>query len=338
MRLFVSKAFLFAVVLLVGTEVGARVFFGRRFSGRFEYGYNPDSGFRDLKDGSVKLVRAGGRRFFPQQFDRIPQKGVCRIMVVGDSVPRGPSVSESYASRVAANLTQDGIPCEGWNLCLPGNGVRRNQIVLKRALQYRPDVVILHLNDSNEFEDEREWLRAQQARSPTPENWIRKSVIVAGVHEAKTEQAYWKWIPEQIRLRNMATDADAKVKTLLAGDKAEEWRGRVKTVFQESVALAKASGAFVLIVSQARTSGGASQGLALSDEGLDDLAVSLKAEGVGHISMKKTFLSLPFQDFFQDASHLNSMGHQILAEEIRNMLTSSACSVIRLECRSQLRR
>jgi len=308
-----SKAFLFCLALLLGSEAIARSFFARRFHGRFEYGYNPDSGFRETSDGLVKLVRAGGRRFFPQQFTIYPKPGVLRILVVGDSVPRGANLKESYVQQAATFISAAGTPAEGINLCLGGNGVRRNRIVLERALHYHPDLVILHLNDSNEFEDEREWRRAESSASWAPKNWLRKSSIIAGIHEAKTEQIYWKWVPMEIRSRDLVNDADAELQARADTKQAEEWKTRVKTVFHESVASVKRSGVQVLIVSQCTFSSSNSNIKQLSDNGLDAFAATLTGPGVFHLSMKETLAPLDYAPLFADGSHLRSKGHEILA-------------------------
>ena len=85
---WLSKSFLLALAVFALSELLVRTFFAHSMSGRFEYGYNPTAGFVDYADRRTELVRAGGRRFQPQQFMRDRPPGVVRIMVVGDSVPR----------------------------------------------------------------------------------------------------------------------------------------------------------------------------------------------------------------------------------------------------------
>jgi hypothetical protein len=319
-RPFISKAFLFCLALLLGSEAIARSFFARRFHGRFEYGYNPDAGFRETDSGLVKLVRAGGRRFFPQEFSILPKPGTLRIITVGDSVPRGPSLKESYVQQAAAMTSAGGLPAEGINMCLGGNGVRRNRIVLERALKYQPGLVILHLNNSNEFEDEREWRRSVSSASWAPQNWLRKSFIIGGIHEAKTEQVYWKWIPAKIRARDMLDDADAELQARADTKQAEEWKRRVETVFQDSVAAAQRLGIPVLIVSQCTVQRDPEKGKRLSDNKLDAFAATLAGHNVYHLSMKDTLEPLDFPPLFADGSHLRTKGHEILARAVSQII------------------
>jgi len=90
-----------AHTLLGGCEVVVRVFFARNMSGRFEYGYHPTAGVVEREDGTVQLVRAGGRRFHPQRFTARRPDGTFHVMVVGDSVPRGPRARQARPMRAA---------------------------------------------------------------------------------------------------------------------------------------------------------------------------------------------------------------------------------------------
>ena len=62
MKKLITPAFLMVVVILVLAEVIVRLFFAQDISGRFAYGYDPQAGFDERRDGTVQLFRAGGRR------------------------------------------------------------------------------------------------------------------------------------------------------------------------------------------------------------------------------------------------------------------------------------
>ncbi len=70
MKKLITPAFIMVVVLLALAELSARVFFAEDISGRFAYGYDAQAGFSERRDGTVKLFRAGGRRFHPQVFQK----------------------------------------------------------------------------------------------------------------------------------------------------------------------------------------------------------------------------------------------------------------------------
>lgn len=320
MRRWVTNAFLLAAALFVVSELGARHFFAQSVHGRFEYGYHPTAGFQDTADGTVRLVPGGGRRFRPQAFPRQRPPGVFRIMVVGDSVPRGASLDNAYPARLAGELAARGIRAEGLNLAVAGYGAHRVQIVLRKALDYQPSLVILHLNDSNEYEDEREFKRAEAFRGWHPRHWPMKSFIVRRLYEAKTEQLFWRWLPLPIRLQRMADDADAEIAASVNPDKMREWKERVHRYTAESVRLARSRDVPILLLSQARMERGPSGRAVLNAGGLDRLAASLAGEGAHALSMKRVFEPRDFESLYADGAHLRPEGHRALARAIADFL------------------
>ncbi|HKS36312.1 MAG TPA: SGNH/GDSL hydrolase family protein [Verrucomicrobiae bacterium] len=316
MNHWTTKAFLLVVALLCGCELIVRVCFARSMSGRFEYGYNPASGFREKTDGTVHLVRAGGRRFHPQSFARKRPDGVFRIMVIGDSVPRGPSLQRAYAHRVGELLRAQGAQAESFNLAVPGYGARRNQIVLRQALKYQPSLIILHLNGSNEFEDERDWQRAREFQSWHPRNWPMKSLLLRRLHEMKTERLFWRWLPQEIRSEGAANDAGDEIAAAHDPEKTRRWKDLVHKKTAEDVALARQAQVPLLLLTQARCERRPEGSAVLDDHGLDSMARSLAGETVSHLSMKEVLAGTDPEKLFADGSHLRDEGHDWLARAI----------------------
>ncbi|MBI5773979.1 MAG: SGNH/GDSL hydrolase family protein [Verrucomicrobia bacterium] len=312
----ITKAFLLALALFCASELVVRVFFARNMSGRFEYGYNSTSGFEEKSDGTVRLVRAGGRRFHPQSFTRQRPDGVFRVMVIGDSVPRGGSLASSYAVQVGEQLNKLGVKAESFNLAVAGYGARRNQVVLQQALKYQPSLVILHVNNSNEYEDEREWRRAQEFQSWHPKNWLMKSLVLRRVHEMKTEKVFWEWLPPEIRNQRAVNDADAEVLASMDKNKIREWDELVRRKTAENIELARKAGAKVVLVTQARLERPPGGGAELNDYGLDELVEPLLGADVLRVSMKKVFASPGAAAVFADSAHLRPEGHKLLAAAI----------------------
>lgn len=312
----ITKAFLFAFALLCASELVVRVFFARNMSGRFDYGYNPTSGFEEHADGTVKLVRAGGRRFHPQSFKQQRPEGVFRILVIGDSVPRGGSLASAYAAQLGDLLNQRGLKTESLNLACAGYGARRNQVVLQQALKYQPSSVVLHINNSNEYEDEREWRRAQEFQSWHPKNWLMKSLVLRRLYEMKTEKIFWEWLPPEIRNQRAVNDADAEILASMDQKKIREWDERVRRKTAEDIELARHAGAKVVLVTQARLEREAGGGVALNDYGLDELVRPLLGRDVLHVSMKQVFARTDTPAIFADSAHLRPEGHKLLAAAI----------------------
>ena len=317
MKRLLTPAFLCAVLLLGLGELGARLFFAQDISGRFEYGYSQDAGFDERPDGTVQLFRAGGRRFHPQSFPRHRPPGTFRVFVIGDSVPRGPSFKDAYPWLLAAELKRHHIQAESVNLALPGYGARRCQVVLRKALEFEPSLIILHVNDSNKYEDEREYRRSQEFKSWHPRNWPMKIFVFRRLFEAKVEKVFWRLVPDRIRLKFAANDPDAQ---LAASPDPEEVKARVQLAQETtaaSVALAREHGVPLLLITQCRLWPNGPQSFYFEDHGLDTLGRSLAGEGVYCLSMKDVFSTLAdARSFFADSGHLKKSGHLLMARAI----------------------
>jgi len=317
MRRLITPACLVVICLLGLAELGARVFFANDISGRFDYGYNPQAGFDVHSDGTVELFRAGGRRFYPQKFQRHRPPGVFRIFVIGDSVPRGPSLKKAYPWLLGQELRRRGIQAECINMAVPGYGARRCQIVLKKALEFEPSLIILHFDDYNKWEDEREWRRSQEFKGWHPRHWLMKVFIFRRLYEATMEKLFWPLVPEEIRLHYAVNDADAQV----AADKnPKEIAARIKLAYDtavENVAMVRARHIPIIIVTQCRLEEDARHHLYLTDHGLDALGESLAGPGVYHVSMKEVLSGHDILQIFANFSgHLHKDGHQLLAQAL----------------------
>lgn len=310
-----SKPFLLCLALLVGVELVVRVFFARSMSGRFDYGYHPTSGFVEHPDGTVRLERAGGRRFFPQKFSHDRPTDTFRIFVIGDSVARGTSVASSYAGQLGELLRARGMAAESFNLSVPGYGVRRKQLVLEQALKYQPSLVILHVNDSNEYEDEREWRRREEFRGWHPRNWLMKSLLIRRIYEIKQEKIFWELLPTTVRNQRATSDADAEVKASLNPEKMRQWADLVRRQTADSITRARQAGVRVLLVSQATTDLKAA-GATPNDNGLDSLCTTLKGDGVSVVSMKDALAGRDLKAVYSDGSHMLEAGHKVMADAI----------------------
>jgi hypothetical protein len=319
MKKYLFADFLFAVLLLLAVELGVRVFLPHDVSGRFSYGYDLDAGFVESKEGSVDLVRSGGRRFHPQKFSLRKSPDTLRIMVLGDSVPRGPSLQAAYPFHLQETLKSRGIKAEVINLAIAGFGVRRNQLILRKILQYDPNLIILHVNDSNEYEDEREFRRSQDFEGWHPRHWLMKSFIFARAYEIKTEKLLWRLLPDKIRLQNAVNDADAEIQASLDQAKQDLWKKQVWEKTKETVELARRKGIPVILVTQGVLEAGQDR---VDDHELDKLGRSLEGPGVYLVSMTELFSPLqPIKTYFADSSHMTPAGHRIMAATLADLIS-----------------
>ena len=177
---------------------------------------------------------------------------------------------------------------------MPGYGPRRCQVVLEKALEYEPSLIILHLNDYNKWEDEREWRRSQEFQGWHPRHWLMKVFIFRRLYEAKLEKVFWPLVPEAIRLKYAANDADAQVaaaRTPRRSRPASSWRryrgGKRGHAAPRHIPL--------ILVTQCRLEEDPRHRLSLTDHGLDALGENLAGPGVYHVSMKEVLSGKEFR-------------------------------------------
>ncbi len=293
-----------------------RLLFAQTLSGRFDYGYDATAGFVENADGTVDLVRAGGRKFFPQAFALKREPDMARVMVVGDSVARGRDVASSYAGQLGAMLRESGIKAESFNMGLPGYGARRKQLVLQQALKYNPSLVVLHVNSSNEFEDEREWRRREEFRSPHPKNWLMKSVVLRRLFEVRTEKIFWELLPQEVRLQGAVSDADSEINASMNAAMLAQWHDLVRDQTVLSVETAKKAGVPILLVLQANEVMKADGHSVADDLGQYEWAAKLASSNVEIIGMKDVFKGRDAKALYVDGSHMKAAGHELLARAV----------------------
>jgi len=179
---------------------------------------------------------------------------------------------------------------------------------------------VLHVNNSNEYEDEREWRRAQEFKSWHPKHWLMKSLVLRRLHEMKTEKVFWEWLPAEIRNQGAVNDADAEVLASMDAATLREWDARVARTLAENVAQCRQAGVPVVLVTQARYF----RGEPLTDGKLDLLVQPLAGPGVFVLSMKRLLEGQPLPELFADSSHLRAAGHEAIARAIAELLEREA--------------
>lgn len=331
MRRWCSISFLAALALFALAEWLARQFFGEGLAARFEYGFHPTAGFREKSDGTIQLERTGGRRFIPLTFRRERPPGTFRLMVVGNSVPYGPGpLADSFIWLAAEELRQNGIPAEGINLALVGQGALRNQVVLRQALRYQPSLIVLQVDAALQRNDEIDQQRRAEYLGWHPKVWPMKSYILRRLYEWRADKVYVDLLPDEIRARNNARDLVANVTSQARTESPAETDARLarfQATIRESIALARAQNIPVLLLTQAflepaHPAPGPSK-LHLTDHGLDAFTHTLVTNGVHALSMKDIFTPLPADKLFADKNHLIKPGHQAVAHAIVESLRTN---------------
>ncbi len=320
---FATPAFWAVLLTLVGMELLIRFTMVDFFSGRYQYGFDQDSGFVET-DRSVQFVRAGGRRFYEQHMLREKPAATFRIITVGDSIARGASLEEAYPAILGEQMRARGFRVESINLAVPGFGARRQQLVLRRALQYSPDLVIFHFGMSNEFEDERDWGRAQQANSQHPRDWARRSYLIARLHEYKSEQITPKLLPENIRLQSALSDAEDEASANRDPARVAAWRRSFAQIFGESLQALQVARIPVLMIPRVQVLGDGRVS-AYDDSGLRQLLGEYLGNRVFWLDPANLFGPLADRELFaKDRVHWHPPAHRIAAHALADRLAGGS--------------
>jgi hypothetical protein len=309
---------LLALSILLALELLAIVVFDESAEERLSFGYGENTGFLVDRD-SVELHRAAGRTLWAQKFPLKKPDGTKRIVVVGDSVLRGGSEAGSLSGKLRERLAACGVTAEVWNLSSPGYGSRRKEMVVRKALEFKPDLVIYHVNYTTEYEDEREWQRKLAHASMHPSLWPEKLPLIGRIKLSKTEKVLWKWLPAEVRntrdtqAEPEKADPDAEREAIQSKQDAAYWIPRMLGQLQESVAMIRHADVPVLLLSRADLS---LDRASLSDAGLDQkLEPFSNDKKIRVLSTREVFGRFPsFQNLFIDRSHWIPAGHAVMAE------------------------
>lgn len=327
MRRWCSISFLAALALFATAEWMARQFIGEKLAARFDYGFHPTVGFREKSDGTIQIERTAGRRFIPQTFPRHRPPGTLRLMVVGNSVPYGPGrLEDSFAWLAAEQLRQTGIPAEGINLAIVGQGAMRNQVVLRQALHYQPSLIVLQVDAALQRNDEVDLQRRDQYLGWHPKVWLMKSYVIRGLYQWRADKVYVELLPDEVRAKNNARDLLANLNAQARAETPADDAARLdrfKATIKESIALARAQNIPVLLLTQAFLDRTAPVRDRLSDHNLDSFARSHVTNGVYALSMKEIFTPLPAETMFADRNHLLRSGQEAVARAIVQTLQTN---------------
>lgn len=227
-------AALLCVAALALIEITLRLTMSDFFVGRFDYGYEAQAGFEREAEG-WRIKRTGGRRFWPQFVADHKPAGTLRIVAIGDSISRGNDLEHSYPWLAAEGLKALGRPAEAVNLSVAGYGAERKRLVAGQVPALAPDLVILQIGMSNEFEDERDRARADEFDGWHPRHWAMKSWLLRRLYEWRQDFLFTRLLPESIRTATLRFDAEEEASANLNPHRRQIWRERFEAVTRETI-------------------------------------------------------------------------------------------------------
>jgi hypothetical protein len=305
-----------ALAALALLELAAFFGFHESSSERNAFGYSRSASF--AVDGPfVNISAAASRRFWTQHYPQAKPAGWKRIMVIGDSVARGATLEDSVAGALHRHLSERcGMRTEVWNLSSPGYGSRRKHVIVEKALEYQPDLIIYHAGVTTEYEDAREWERYAEYHSWHPRHWVDQLPFLGRVKLSKVEKLSWEWLPEDVRAVSLEDPLEVRLAAMASKLDSPYWMPKMLANLDRTVAEVRQAGVPILILAHAsydRASG------RVSDEGLDKAIAERYAgrPGVMVASNRELFSSRPdVAALFFDTAHWTSAGMDVVAQAL----------------------
>jgi len=308
----IAKAALGALAIAAALELLAVFAYRQDSRVRLDFGYSEDVGF-SVSDGTVHLRPVASRGLWPQDYPVAKPPQTKRVVVIGDSVARAGSYRESFAGQLAERLAACGARAEVWNLASPGYGSRRKDVVVAKALQFAPDLVIYHANVTTEYEDAREWERRERHASWHPSQWPEKLPLLGRISMSMTEKVYWRWLDPAVRagFDREGTDLD---EALRSKSDVEHWRPIMLENFAGTRARLRAAKVPLIVITRADL---IDDGPEMTDHGLEEAIGALaKNEGFRWIATRQVARQGDPRAFFADGSHWNPIGHERMAQAL----------------------
>jgi hypothetical protein len=308
----IAKAALAALVLTVVLELVAVFGYRQDTSARLDFGFSENTGFA-VSGGMVHLRPVASRGLWRQNYPVPKPAGVKRIVAVGDSVLRGGSYGESVAGQLSGLLAACGARAEVWNLASPGYGSQRKDIMVKKALEFEPDLVVYHANVTTEYEDAREWERRERHASWHPSQWPEKLPLLGRISMSMTEKIYWRWLDPEVRAGFDREGMDLD-EALRSKADVEHWMPIMLDNFARTRARLRAAHVPLIVVVRGDL---LDDGPEMTDHGLEaEIGTLAKAEGFRWVATRAVARQGDARAFFADGSHWTASGHERMARAL----------------------
>jgi hypothetical protein len=309
-----------AVVALAILEFWAYFGFHESSAKRYAFGCSRDACF-SVEGSFVAITPSASRSFWAQRYPRAKPPGWKRIMVIGDSTARGSSLDDSVSEALRRRLSERcAMHTEVWNLSSPGYGSRRKHLVVDKALEFHPDLIIYHAGFMTEYEDAREWERYMEYHSWHPRYWVDQLPFLGRVRFWKVEKFYSHWLPEDVRAASLGDPLAMRIAAIASKTDSRYWMPKMLSNLDRTVEEVREAGVPFLILVHTyfdRSSG------RVIDAGLAKaIAVRYASRsGVMVVSGRELFSSHPDASaLFSDSTHWTSAGTNVVARALGNFV------------------
>lgn len=324
---------LFAITLLACLELATRVFFKPPFVSLETYTGNyplaPQYGFEGSRacfpvHDRMSCAPTQDMNIIPQEFPRKKPAGELRIIVIGASISwEGPRASKSdgnYPSRTFELLERahPGRKLRLINLSVPGFGSTRQVLRFREALEYEPDLFIVHTHDTNEVREDQRRAYVRNLHSGVAGRLLYSNAVVV----------LKKWWTDALGVptpRPSSADSDEETAGLDKAAKLERWEKGLEHNVHTMLDMAKPRSIPVILVGASRADttdlcGG--RGRALNGF-LSTLVTGSSVQFLDVPALFRAAIERKRRKVFKDAIHYNAEGSHLVADALAPLVETA---------------
>jgi hypothetical protein len=311
------------VVIFLLAEIASRILWNpayvgedlySRFEPNYEYGYSEHTPVFHETGNRLVCLATQYTQFHRQDLPKIKQKNEIRIFTLGGSVSRG-TKENNYSAYLEKRLKQ-AAPEYDWhliNLSSGGYGSSRMLVLMKKILEFAPDLFILHPHGSNEYEDERDFNYQKKLHEGINKMIFKSHFLV--LSKKKYDELSKTALPWSDAQNELEASADP--------ENIARWHLTLTRNLKEMMEMARNVNAGVVLIGRAdRNDGG--EGYANQES----LAINRIINRISWLYPDSFYLDTPDlmgsyfpgkqnkKILFEDTTHWNEIGHEMVAEKL----------------------
>jgi GDSL-like Lipase/Acylhydrolase family len=325
---------LFTCALLLAGELGTRAFFRPPYVSLQTYTdcypYWPQYGFEGSRAcfhvrADMACAPTRDMNIIPQTFPLKKPAAELRIIVVGASIswegsgPHQGSSDGNYPSRMLASLVHDhlGRSLRLINLSVPGSGSTREVVRFREALEYDPDVLVIHVHDTNEIREDqrRAYVNGLHAGLAGKLLYLNSVVVL---------KAWWSKLFAVPVPHPAAEDVSNETEGLDDAAKLDRWQNGLKRNVQTMLDLAKGRGVPVILVGPSRIDPHGRSGA--RDRPLNAYLSTRVGPGVQFLNVVEAFrddFAHRHRALFKDNIHFSAQGTRVVGAALEPLVESA---------------
>lgn len=292
--------------------IGQRLY--TRFADSYSYGFDEEQRIWFQKKDQIHFYPTQYLNFHRQRISATKNPNDYRIFTLGGSVSRGMETSNySYYLQERLNAEKPDRHWAAVNLSADGIGSHRMLLLLKKILPLKPDLIILHVHGSNEYEDERD-------------NAYRKKIhsglngVVLQSHLLVLLKKFFVYISNPDS--SSVSDSDNELDASQNPSNQQRWLKTIDRNLFKMIELCVQSNVPVILVGRAEKLEGRHGYVSIKANRINDVLKKNAQVEATYFDTANKFLKIYPQNqgkevLFVDETHWTEYGHQVIAHELQ---------------------